>query len=316
MKHFLRLSDFPAETITALIDAALRHKQARHGDSMRGKVIALIFEKPSLRTRISFEAGIAQLGGTSLFIPGSEIGLGTRESLADFSQTMSRYVDAMVLRVLKHDTLDTIARHSRIPIINGLSDRSHPCQALADLMTIREHCRGIAGKTIAFVGDGNNVARSLAVGAVRLGAKFVLACPHGYGFDAKFVAECTKDLNSSRLTMTHDPIAAVKTADVVYADVWTSMGQESESETRKRDFAAFQVNAKLLDAAPKSCKVLHCLPARRGEEITDEVLDGPQSVVFDQAENRLHAQKAILEFALAESLNGDHATKQSKRGSA
>lgn len=309
MKHFLQLSDFPAETITALIDSAIRHKQSRLGDSMRGKVIALIFEKPSLRTRVSFEAGIAQLRGTSLFIPGSDIGFGIRESLADFSQTMSRYVDAMILRVLKHETLNTIVKHSRIPIINGLSDRSHPCQALADLMTIQEHCHGIAGKTIVFVGDGNNVARSLAVGAVRLGANFLLACPHGYGFDAKFVTECTKGLTSSQLKITHDPFEAVKTADVIYVDVWTSMGQESESETRSRDFAAFQVNAKLLNAAPKCCKVLHCLPARRGEEITDNVLDGPQSVVFDQAENRLHAQKAVLEFALAESLNGHYATQ-------
>lgn len=310
MSNFLQLSDFPAETITDLIDAAIRHKRVRYGDTMRGKVIALIFEKPSLRTRVSFEAGIAQLGGTSLFLTGTEIGLGTRESLADFSRSMSRYVDAIVLRVLNHETLNTIAKHSSIPIINGLSDRSHPCQALADLMTIREHCGEVTGKQIVFVGDGNNVARSLAVGCLRLGAGFTLACPRGYGFDAKFISDCKRHIISSRLRMIHDPLAGVKNADIIYADVWTSMGQESESEARKRDFAAFQVNARLLAAASKTCKVLHCLPARRGEEITDEVLDGQQSVVFDQAENRLHAQKAVLEFALAKSLNGPYATRQ------
>jgi ornithine carbamoyltransferase len=299
MNHFLNLMDRGADELTALLDSAARMKAARQrgipGQSLLGKVVALIFEKPSLRTRVSFEAAVAQLGGTSLFLPGNEVGLGWRETLADFSRTMSRYVDAMVFRVFHHATLDGIAAHATIPIVNGLSDRSHPCQGLADLLTIREHCGGIAGKKVVFVGDGNNVARSLAVGCGRLGAEFVLACPADYGFDAKFIADYAAKVSPQAIPEVNDPMAAVKNADVIYTDVWTSMGQEAEREERLKKFAGFQVNAKLLAAAKPVCKVLHCLPAHRGEEVTDEVLDGPQSVAFDEAENRLHAQKAVLE---------------------
>jgi len=297
--HFLNLIDRDAEEITALLDRAARLKDARlrgiPAQSLLGKVVALIFEKPSLRTRVSFEAGVAQLGGTSLFLPGNEVGLGWRETLADFSRTMSRYVDGMVLRVFHHATLDGIAAHATVPIINGLSDHSHPCQGLADLLTIREHCGAIAGKKIVFVGDGNNVARSLAVGCGRLGAEFVLASPAGYGFDAKFLDDYAKRVGPQPREI-NDPLTAVRGADVIYSDVWTSMGQEAEREERLRRFTGFQVNALLLAAASPDCKVMHCLPAHRGEEITDDVVDGPQSVVFDQAENRLHAQKAVLEL--------------------
>jgi ornithine carbamoyltransferase len=261
-------------------------------------VVGLVFEKPSLRTRVSFEAATAQLGGTSLFFPGNEIGLGWREPLPDFARVMSRYIDGLVLRTFKHSTVLELARHGRIPVVNGLSDRSHPCQALADLLTVQERCGGIAGKTIVFVGDGNNVAMSLAVGCGKLGARFVLACPKGYAFDDAFKQSYTANMPQPFPEVVNDPLAAVAEADVVYTDVWTSMGQEAERETRLRKFAKFQVNEKLLAKAPPQCVVLHCLPAHRGEEVTDGVLEGERSAVFDQAENRLHAQKAVLEWLL------------------
>ena len=302
MRHFLNLIDQTADEIRHLLAEATRLKDARRRHiptpTLAGKVVALIFEKPSLRTRVSFSAGVAQLGGTSLFLPGNEIGLGWRETLADFSRTMSRMVDAMVFRVFNHATLDGIAAHATVPIINGLSDWSHPCQALADVMTIQEHLGTVAGKNVAFIGDGNNVARSLAVAVGRLGGRMILACPPGYAFDDKFKADFAARVSTDALVEVHDPLAAVANADVIYTDVWTSMGQEAEREERLRKFAGFQVNTRLLAAAPKHCKVLHCLPAHRGEEITDEVVDGPQSVVFDEAENRLHVQKALLEWLL------------------
>ena len=302
MRHFLNLIDLSNDEIRHLLVEAARLKAARQRRiptlSLAGKVVALIFEKPSLRTRVSFEAGVAQLGGTSLFLPGNEIGLGWRETLADFARTMSRYVDAMVLRVFKHSTLEELAKHATVPIINGLSDWSHPCQALADVLTIQEHLGTVDGKTVAFVGDGNNVARSLAVAVGKLGGRLVLACPKGYGFDDKFRQDYRAKVSTMFPQEVNDPVAAVASADVIYTDVWTSMGQEAEREERLKKFEGFQVNAKLLAAAPKHCKVLHCLPAHRGEEITDEVVDGPQSVVFDEAENRMHVQKALLEWLL------------------
>ncbi|QEL16570.1 ornithine carbamoyltransferase [Limnoglobus roseus] len=302
MRHFLNLIDITTDELRHLLAEAARLKSARQRriptPTLTGKVVALIFEKPSLRTRVSFEAGVAQLGGTSLFFPGNEIGLGWRETLADFTRTMSRFVDAMVLRVFQHSTLDGIAAHATVPVINALSDWSHPCQAIADALTIQEHLGTVAGKTIAFVGDGNNVSRSLAVAVGKLGGKLILSCPKGYGFDEKFRTDYTARVSPDFPEEVNDPLAAVASADVIYTDVWTSMGQEAEREERLRKFAGFQVNAKLLAAAPKHCKVLHCLPAHRGEEITDDVVDGPQSVVFDEAENRLHAQKALLEWLL------------------
>jgi len=302
MRHFLNVIDLSKDELTLLLQQSARLKAARvrglPTPSLMGKVVALVFEKPSLRTRASFEAGVAQLGGTSLFFPAAEIGLGVRETLADFSRTMSRYVDAMVFRVFKHSTLTGIAADATIPVINGLSDWSHPCQALADLMTIQEHLGGIEGKTVVFVGDGNNVARSLAVGCGMMGAKFVLACPKGYGFDAPFLEGFRAKVPMAHLVENHDPLKAVANADVIYTDVWTSMGQEAEREERLRRFTGFQVNATLLAKAPSHCKVLHCLPAHRGEEITDDAVDGLQSVVFDQAENRLHVQKAVMEWLI------------------
>jgi ornithine carbamoyltransferase len=302
MRHFLNLIDFTPDEIGHLLAESARLKSARARriptQSLMGRVVGLVFEKPSLRTRASFEAGVAQLGGTSLFFPGNEIGLGWREPHSDFARTMSRFVDAMIFRVFQHSTLDAIAKYSTVPVINALSDWSHPCQGLADLLTIREHCGGIEGKTIVFVGDGNNVSRSLAVGVGMMGGRLILACPSGYGFDQKFLESYRAKVSRVLPHETHDPISAVQAADVIYTDVWTSMGQEAEREERLKRFAGFQVNAKLMSAAPKHVKLMHCLPAHRGEEITDDALEGPSSIVFDQAENRLHAQKAVLEWLL------------------
>jgi len=300
MRHFLNLIDFTREDLSALLAESVRLKAAHARGvptrTLAGKVVGLVFEKPSLRTRVSFESGVAQLGGTSLYLPGNEVGLGWRESHADFARTIGQYIDALVLRVFRHDTLEGVAAVSRIPIINGLSDRSHPCQALADMLTIQELFGNIEGRTVAFVGDGNNVARSVAVGCGRLGAKFVLACPKGYGFDDAFRKQYRDRVSPDFPTEVNDAVTAVRGADVIYTDVWTSMGQEAEREERLKKFESFQVNAALVAKAAPGCKVLHCLPAHRGEEITDEVMESPASAVFQQAGNRLHTQKAVLEL--------------------
>lgn len=303
MRHFLELPDLSADELRHLLSLAARLKAAKRlgkgSAALRGKIAGLVFEKPSLRTRVSFESAVAQLGGTSLFLPANEVGLGWRESVADFARTMNHYVDAMVLRVFKHQTVADTAKFATVPVINGLSDEQHPCQALADLLTIREQLGDdLSGRTVVFVGDGNNVAKSLAVGCGMLGARFVLSAPTGYGFDPLFADEFRKAAPRGVLDSEPDPLKAVRTADVVYTDVWTSMGQEQERDERLKRFAGFQVNAALLAAAPPHTKVMHCLPAHRGEEITDEVMDGPRSVVFEQAGNRLHAQKAVLHWLL------------------
>ncbi len=302
MKHFLNLIDLNTEELHKLLDESVRlkscHERGIPTHSLKGRVVGLVFEKPSLRTRVSFESGIAQLEGTSLYLPGNEVGLGWRESLADFARTISQYLNALVLRVYHHETLNGLAAHSSIPIINALSDWSHPCQALADLLTIRELFGTEQGRTLAFVGDGNNVARSLAVGCAKMGIRFVLACPVGYGFDEAFREEYRSKLSPTFPDEINDPIEAVRNADVIYTDLWTSMGQEAEREERLKRFTPFQVNTKLMAQAPPHCKVLHCLPAHRGEEITDEVMDGPSCSAFQQAANRLHTQKAVLEWLM------------------
>jgi ornithine carbamoyltransferase len=300
MRHFTDVTDFSREELLHLLDEAARLKAAQRcrepRNTLAGRVVALIFEKPSLRTRVSFEAAVMQLGGGSLFLSAQEIGFGWRESFADVMRTLNHYLDAVVLRVFKHEAVTEMARHATVPIVNGLSELAHPCQAMADLLTIRENFGGIAGRNVVFVGDGNNVARSLALACSLLGARFRLAAPEGYGFDAAFLQRC-RQLGGT-VEIQPDPTRAVSDADVIYADVWTSMGQEAERDKRLRTFAPYQINASLLARAPRHAKILHCLPAHRGEEITDDVLDGPQSVVFDQAGNRLHVQKAILEFLL------------------
>ena len=302
MKHFLNLIDLSADELSGLLAEATRLKDAHARGvptrSLAGKVVALVFEKPSLRTRVSFESGVAHLGGSALYLPGNEVGLGWRESLSDFARTVSQYVDALVLRVYRHETLDGLAKHATIPIINALSEWSHPCQGLADLLTIRELFGSETGRTVVFVGDGNNVARSLAVGCGQLGVRFVLACPVGYGFDDRFRNQYRERVSPDFPREVNDAVAAVRGADVIYTDVWTSMGQEAEREERLKRFEPFQVNAELLAKAAPHCKVLHCLPAHRGEEITDDVMDGPACAAFQQAGNRLHTQKAVLEWLM------------------
>lgn len=302
MRHFLNLFEVSDEELAGLLKSAARIKKA-HGRgkdklSLQGKVIALIFEKPSLRTRVSFQAAVAQLGGTGLFLPGNEVGLGTRESVPDFARTISNYVDAVVLRTFKQETVDEFARHATCPVINGLSDYYHPCQALGDLLTIEEVCGKVTGKTVVFIGDGNNVARSLAVGCGKLGGRFILAAPDGYGFDKPFLETLSRNVPQAQLLQNGDPRHAVASADILYTDVWTSMGQEAESNVRRTKFAGFQINDELLGMAPPHAHIMHCLPAHRGEEITADVLDSERSIVFQQAANRMHAQKALLEWLL------------------
>ncbi len=303
MRHFLDLLDLTPEEMSHLLRETARlkaaHRRGERTPTLLGRVLGLVFEKPSLRTRVSFQTAMAQLGGSSVFLGGQEAGLGSRESVPDFARAMSQYVDAVVLRTFHHRTVEAFADHSACPVINGLSDYYHPCQALADLFTLQELFGEVAGRTLVFVGDGNNVARSLAIGCGKLGVRFVLASPPGFGFDEPFLEAYRRLVAPVPPVQNGEPAHAVHEADVIYTDVWTSMGQEAEHEQRRRQFAAFQVNAALLARAPAHARVMHCLPAHRGEEVTSDVLDGDRSVVFQQAGNRLHAQKALLEWLLA-----------------
>lgn len=299
MKHFLSLADLSRSELAELLDEALRRKREwRSGEKpplLRGKVLAMVFQKPSLRTRVSFDMAMRHLGGDALYLSPNEIGLGHRESIADVSRVLSRYVDAIMARVFAHDTVVELARHSAVPVINGLSDYSHPCQGLADFLTIRERFDALEGLRLTYLGDGNNVAASLAFGCALLGMVFVIASPAGYELPEAVMARA-RGLASGRasLSQVQDPSEAVRGAQVIYTDTWTSMGQEDEAERRAKAFPPYQVNAALVAEADPSAIVMHCLPAHRGQEITDEVADGPHSVIFDQAENRLHAQKAVL----------------------
>ncbi len=304
MRHFLSLIDLTAEELTHLLDEAARLKaDSRRGirpPLLAGRVLGMIFEKPSLRTRASFEAAMAHLGGTTIFLSSSDGPIGQRESVADFARTLNHYVDAVVLRTYEHATIEEFASHANVPVINGLSNLCHPCQVLGDLLTIQEHFEGgIDGKTLVFVGDGNNVARSLALGCGKLGARFILAAPEGYRFDPSFVQTFQRVCGKGELIQNGVPSHAVGQADIIYTDVWTSMGQEAESELRRAKFADFQVNAQLLAQAPPQARLMHCLPAHRGEEITSDALDGQRSIVFEQAGNRMHAQKALLKWLMA-----------------
>jgi ornithine carbamoyltransferase len=302
MRHFLELWDWTADEILDLLKEAGRLKKAhlrgKNKPSLQGHVLGLIFEKPSLRTRVSFQAAIAQLGGSSIFLSGAEVGLGSRETVPDFARTISNYVSGVVLRTFKHETVEEFAAHAGCPVINGLSDYCHPCQALGDLLTLQEYCDPIEGRTLVFVGDGNNVARSLAIGCGKLGVHFILAAPEGYGFDEPFLKQYRRAVPDVDLQQTGDPKKAVRAADVIYTDVWASMGQENEREQRLRKFARFQVNGDLFKLAPARARLMHCLPAHRGEEVTSDILDSEHSIVFDQAGNRMHAEKALLECLL------------------
>jgi ornithine carbamoyltransferase len=302
MRHFVDLLDLSADELHHLLQESTRLKEAhaRHQPTpvLAGRVLGLMFEKPSLRTRVSFQAAIAQLGGASVFMNGNEVGLGSRESVADVARTISQYVDAVVLRTFQHETVEGFARFATCPVINGLSNYYHPCQALADVLTMQEVFGNVAGRTLVFVGDGNNVARSLALACGKLDVRFILAAPDGYHFDEPFVETYHRVVPRGELVQNGDPRHAVHEADIVYTDVWTSMGQEAEHQKRLKQFAAFQVNAELLAQAPPHARLMHCLPAHRGEEVTSDVLDGDRSVVFQQAGNRMHAQKALLQWLL------------------
>ena len=300
LQHFLSLADPTPEELYHLLDLAKQLKEEwRSGGNrplLQGKVLGMIFQKPSLRTRVSFDMAMLHLGGHALYLSPNEIQLGKRESTADIARVLSRYVDAIMARVFGHEDVETLARYSRVPVINGLSDLTHPCQGLTDLFTIYEHFGRLQGLTLAYVGDGNNVVHSLLLGGAKVGLNVRVATPPGYEPRSDVVDRAREFAKQSgaQISLTHDPVEAVRDADVVYTDVWTSMGQEAEREARLKVFPPYQLNAELLAKASPSAIVMHCLPAHRGEEITDEVADGPQSVIFDQAENRMHAQKALL----------------------
>jgi ornithine carbamoyltransferase len=300
--HFLAISDFSPETIQRLLDSALTlKKEWREGGNkpiLKGKVLGMVFQKPSLRTRVSFDMAMRHLGGDALYLSPAEVGLGERESVADVSRVLSGYVDAIMARVFDHALVQEMALHARVPVINGLSDYNHPCQALADALTLREHFGTLSGRKVAFIGDGNNVATSLLHICIRVGAHFAIASPAGYDLPEAVLAagEEIAKATGSRIEIHRSPTKAATGADVLYTDTWTSMGQEDETERRKTAFAEYQVNRGLLAHASPDAVVLHCLPAHRGQEITDDVADGPQSLIFPQAENRMHAQKAILAY--------------------
>ncbi|MDP2905089.1 MAG: ornithine carbamoyltransferase [Candidatus Omnitrophota bacterium] len=289
------LSPQEVEEIFLLTDK-LKADAADFKSALAGKTLALIFQKPSNRTRVSFDVGMYQLGGNSVYLSPGEINLGVRESISDAAKTLSRYVDGIVLRTFEHKNVLELAKYAEVPVINGLSDFSHPCQALADIYTIREKLGALKGKTLAYVGDGNNVCNSLLYACARVSLNMNTATPKGYEPDGAVFesARATAFGCGAKLQLTHSPQEAVAGVDVIYTDVWASMGQEKEAAKREKAFKDFQVNAKLLKLAKKGALIMHCLPAHRGKEITEDVIDGKNSVVFDQAENRLHVQKAVL----------------------
>lgn len=300
MHHFLALTDYSQAELMDLLKRAIRMKDEwRHGGGqpvLEGKVLAMVFQKPSLRTRVSFDMAMRQLGGDALYLSPSEIGLGERESIADVSRVLSGYVDAIMARVFAHAHIVELARYASVPVINGLSDFNHPCQAMADMLTVMERFGQVSGLNFCFVGDGNNVAVSLLFACSRLGAHFTIASPEGFELPSQAVAVAQEMAEESGATIRqlNDPAEAAQGAHILYTDTWVSMGQEDEAGERANAFQRFQVNQRLVSLADPSSIVMHCLPAHRGQEITDEVADGPHSVIFQQAENRMHAQKAIL----------------------
>lgn len=295
-RHFTSLLDFSSEELRRLIHRAIELKNHRDPDfqPLKGKVLAMIFEKSSTRTRVSFEAGMAQLGGSALFLSPRDTQLGRGEPLEDSAKVISSMVDCIMLRTNRHDTVTTFAQHSRVPVINGLTDLLHPCQLLADMQTYFEVRGDIAGKTVTWIGDGNNMCHSYINAARQFGFKLHIACPIDYRPLAEIVGPA-----GDRVAFFADPVAAARDADLVVTDVWASMGQEEEQKLREVAFRDFQVNAQVMAAAKTDAVFMHCLPAHRGEEVSAEVIDGPQSVIFQEAENRLHAQKALLEFLIA-----------------
>ena len=303
MKNFIAVGDCTPEELRHVLDVARRlkkqHRETGRNDLiLSGKTLAMVFEKPSLRTRVSFAVAMTQLGGSGLLLRGEEVGLGTREPVQDVARVLSGMCHGIMARTFEHEKMTGLASWATVPVINGLTDFSHPCQAMADLMTLEEKFGNLQGRTLAFIGDGNNVARSLSVACGRLGMKFILAAPDGYAFSAEDVARIHQQVPELDLQITNDPVAAVKHADAIYTDTWISMGQEAEKARRVKDFTGFQIDEKLLGAAPKHAVVLHCLPAYRGMEISEKVMEGPQSLIFPEAENRLHFQKGLLAVLL------------------
>ena len=295
-KDLISISDLNRAEVEALFDTTYMLKTGAIKKILYGKTLAMVFEKPSLRTRVTFEVGMNQLEGNAIYLSQADIKLGGRESVSDAARNLERWVDGIVARTFKHETVVELADNSGVPVINALSDLEHPCQALADFFTIMEKKQSVNGLKLAFVGDGNNVCNSLILLSAIMGAHFVVACPERYDPNRSIVehAQQANRASGGKLEIVHDPEDAAKDADVIYTDVWVSMGDETETERRMKDFKGFQVNGKLLSRAKPDVIVMHCLPAKRGVEISDEVIDGPHSVVFDQAENRLHIQKAIL----------------------
>ncbi len=306
MKHFVDLADFTSEEIWAFLKRAIELKKAwqvgEQTSVLQNKVLAMIFQKPSLRTRVSFEVGMLHLGGRAIYLAPTDIALGERESVPDIARVLSGYVDGIMARTFSHEHVKQLAQFATVPVINGLSDHNHPCQALADFMTILEQKGRLADLKLAYIGDGNNIARSLLVGAAKLGLNFAIATPPDYAIptDQVKAALDTAMVNEVEIQIDVDPYAVVDGADIIYTDVWASMGQETEREKRAKIFPPYQVDDQLVAAAKSDVIVMHCLPAHRGEEISESVVEGNQSIVFAQAENRLHAQKGILAILMAE----------------
>jgi ornithine carbamoyltransferase len=300
MKDFLAIADYSPQEIQNLIDLAVRLKQewksGGNAPLLEGKVLAMIFQKPSLRTRVSFDMAMRHLGGDALYLSPAEIGLGKREAISDIARVVSGYVDAIMARVFEHEHILELARWSSVPVINGLSDYNHPCQGMADALTIYEKFGKLKGLNVSYIGDGNNVAVSLMMVCAKLGANFTIASPEGYELRQDAVAQACQFAaeSGSHVNLLRDPHQAVKNARVIYTDTWTSMGQEEETKKREQVFPPYQVNTALVSEAAPDVIVMHCLPAHRGQEITDDVVDGPHSALFPQAHNRLHAQKAIM----------------------
>jgi ornithine carbamoyltransferase len=298
MKDFLSILDCPTEMLKDLlrISARLKSLYTVGGNDLclTGKSLAMLFEKPSLRTRLSFQVAMTDLGGHAIYVKPEDIGgIGKREPVKDIARVLSRYVHGIMARTFEHKTITELADYSNIPVINALTDWAHPCQAMADVLTIQEHFKKLQNVKIAFIGDGNNVARSLAFACAKLGMRMVIASPSGYELDAETIQRANGMSNES-VRQTNDPKEAVVDANVIYTDTWVSMGQEDEKQKRQEDFAGFQVNSELVKAASANARIMHCLPAYRGFEITDEVAESPNSIIFDQAENRLHFQRALL----------------------
>jgi ornithine carbamoyltransferase len=300
-RHFTRVADWSGEELLQALALAddLKERQSRREEHhlLPGRTLGMIFQKPSTRTRVSFEVGIFQLGGMGLYLAASDLQLGRGETLKDTATVLSRYLDGLMIRTFAQDDVEELARHATIPVINGLTDSSHPCQALADVMTIRKRLGRLEGVRVAYFGDGNNVCASLMVACAKLGMEFVAATPEGYEPEER-VVEIAREAGGT-VELTHDPRQAANGADVLYTDVWTSMGQEEEKERRLKDLAGFGIDESLVRLAGDNAIVLHCLPAHYGEEITEDVLYGPQSAVWDQAENRLHAQKALMALVIS-----------------